>query len=331
MRKSVASDAVCPPVNPPIKRVFITGGTHGNETNGVVLARHLLKSPSVAQRPSFTTTVVHTNTEAIKRNLRYVEEDLNRCFSLTGLCACGPSLEARRAVELDALFGPKGSASPAADFLLDLHNTTSSSGVALLMAPNDALSHAVAAHLQALDPSVRIVEWTRGVADYPMLPSVARSGMTFEVGPVAWGVIDGALYAQSLRLVKAALDYGHAHNLALEAGGPDGWETRAVGVFRNVATVDYPRDGDGDVSAMVHPALQGADFSPLAPGAPAFLSVDGETALPFVAPEKAAKEAAAAGGVLYPFFVNEAAYYEKGCAFMLGVYEEVTVRVAKTG
>ena len=41
--------------------------------------------------------------------------------------------------------------------------------------------------------------------------------------------------------------------------------------------------------------------------------------------------AAATGGVLYPFFVNEAAYYEKGCAFMLGVYEEVTVRVAKTG
>ena len=198
------------------------------------------------------------------------------------------------------------------------------------MAPNDALSHAVAAHLQALDPSVRIVEWTRGVADYPMLPSVARSGMTFEVGPVAWGVIDGALYAP-LRLVKAALDYVHAHNLALEAGGPDGWATRAVGVFRNVATVDYPRDGDGDVSAMVHPALQGADFSPLAPGAPAFLSVDGETALPFVAPEKAAKEAAATGGVLYPFFVNEAAYYERERAFMLGVYEEVTVRVAKTG
>ena len=82
---------------------------------------------------------------------------------------------------------------------------------------------------------------------------------------------------------------------------------------------------------LLCPALQGADFSPLAPGAPAFLSVDGETALPFVAPEKAAKEAAATGGVLYPFFVNEAAYYEKGCAFMLGVYEEVTVRVAKTG
>ena len=241
MRKSVASDAVCPPVNPPIKRVFITGGTHGNETNGVVLARHLLKSPSVAQRPSFTTTVVHTNTEAIKRNLRYVEEDLNRCFSLTGLCACGPSLEARRAVELDALFGPKGSASPAADFLLDLHNTTSSSGVALLMAPNDALSHAVAAHLQALDPSVRIVEWTRGVADYPMLPSVARSGMTFEVGPVAWGVIDGALYAQSLRLVKAALDYVHAHNLALEAGGPDGWETaRLRSMSRQLGCAVWP-------------------------------------------------------------------------------------------
>ena len=295
-----------------------------------MLARHLLKSPSVAQRPSFTTTVVHTNTEAIKRNLRYVEEDLNRCFSLTGLCACGPSLEARRAVELDALFGPKGSASPAADFLLDLHNTTSSSGVALLMAPNDALSHAVAAHLQALDPSVRIVEWTRGVADYPMLPSVARSGMTFEVGPVAWGVIDGALYAQSLRLVKAALDYVHAHNLALEAGGPTAGR-RAPSACSATSRRSTTRATATATSARWCTRRCRAPTSPLAPGAPAFLSVDGETALPFVAPEKAAKEAAATGGVLYPFFVNEAAYYEKGCAFMLGVYEEVTVRVAKTG
>ena len=38
-----------PTRQPAHKRVFITGGTHGNETNGVVLARHLLKSPSVAR------------------------------------------------------------------------------------------------------------------------------------------------------------------------------------------------------------------------------------------------------------------------------------------
>ena len=60
-----------------------------------------------------------------------------------------------------------------------------------------------------------------------------------------------------------------------------------------------------------------------------FLSVDGETALPFAAPPAAAKEAEELGGTLYPFFVNEAAYYEKGMAFMLAVREEETVRVAR--
>ena len=192
------------------------------------------------------------------------------------------------------------------------------------MAPNDALSHAVAAHLQALDPSVRIVEWTRGVADYPMLPSVARSGMTFEVGPVAWGVIDGALYAQSLGWL-AALDYVHAHNLALEAGGPD--ETRAVGVFRNVATVDYPRDGTATSARWCTRRCRAPTFA--ARARRARLPQRRRRICAHVAPEKAAKEAAATGGVLY-LLCERAAYYEN-CAFMLGVYEEVTVRVAKTG
>ena len=54
--------------------------------------------------------------------------------------------------------------------------------------------------------------------DYPLLPSVARHGMTFEVGPAPWGCVVGALYEQSLKLIGHALDYLHAHNAALESG-----------------------------------------------------------------------------------------------------------------
>jgi hypothetical protein len=33
----------------------------------------------------------------------------------------------------------------------------------------------------SVDPEVRVCEWTEGRADYPFLPTVGFSGMTFEV------------------------------------------------------------------------------------------------------------------------------------------------------
>ncbi len=36
------------------------------------------------------------------------------------------------------------------------------------------------------DTDVVIVEWTRGKSDYHLLPTLGRSGMTFEVGACPW-------------------------------------------------------------------------------------------------------------------------------------------------
>ena len=51
--------------------------------------------------------------------------------------------------------------------------------------------------------------------DYTLLPSVGRSGMTFEVGACPWGCLVADLYAQSRKLILAALDFIEAHNTAL--------------------------------------------------------------------------------------------------------------------
>ena len=206
-----------------IRRVAITGGTHGNESNGVQLAKHLIRHPALAQRESFSCTVLLNNPTAIERNVRYCDEDLNRCFGLADLAdESRDSLEAKRARELNAQLGPKGSEG-AMDYVLDLHNTTANTGVAIMCSPRDPLSHALAAHLQAKDPSVRLILWNRSTRDYPLLPSVAKHGMTFEVGPAPWGCVVGALYEQSLNLIGHALDYLHAHNAALESADGAGW------------------------------------------------------------------------------------------------------------
>ena len=58
---------------------------------------------------------------------------MNRCFFKTDLAdATLTSLEARRAKEIDAALGPKSSPSPVADLIIDLHNTTANTGVALM-------------------------------------------------------------------------------------------------------------------------------------------------------------------------------------------------------
>ena len=87
----------------PVRRVAIVGGTHGNELLGVQLIGMLEQRPEETHRPSFETTCVLANPEAVRRNTRYVTTDLNRCFSAEALAAevVGDSVEARRAQELE--------------------------------------------------------------------------------------------------------------------------------------------------------------------------------------------------------------------------------------
>jgi len=112
-----------------VERVFITGGTH------------FMKTPELFSGFSFETRVLLTNVASIASNTRYVDEDMNRCFFQKDLDdpERTTTLESRRAKELNAVMGPKGTAD-AADFIIDLHNTTADTGVALMMAPKDEQS-----------------------------------------------------------------------------------------------------------------------------------------------------------------------------------------------
>tara|TARA_B110001452_G_scaffold159832_2_gene132986 strand:- start:1806 stop:2876 length:1071 start_codon:yes stop_codon:yes gene_type:complete len=313
----------------PIKRMVITGGTHGNESNSVQLAKHFLRNPDVVKRESFTTEVLLTNPESITRNLRYCDEDLNRCFFLADLADESRStLEAKRAREVNAALGPKGSEG-AADYILDLHNTTANTGVAIMCSPHDRLSHALALYLQSKDPTVRLILWNRSSKDYPMLPSVGKHGMTFEVGPCPWGCVVGELYAQSLALVGHALDYLHAHNTALASVGGGPWRDAEMDAFVNTGKRGFPRDADGELAGMIHPELQGRDFLPLNNGDPIFLS-HGLEVERFAAEASTLPDAAGCAcgeATIYPFFIGEAAYYEKGkdMAFMLARKETLKV------
>lgn len=65
----------------PVRSVCISGGTHGNELNGVYLVKNWLKSDShrrEIERKSFQTHVVLTNLRATEQCVRFTDVDLNR-------------------------------------------------------------------------------------------------------------------------------------------------------------------------------------------------------------------------------------------------------------
>mmetsp|Transcript_19467 Transcript_19467/g.39251 ORF Transcript_19467/g.39251 Transcript_19467/m.39251 type:complete len:325 (+) Transcript_19467:76-1050(+) len=298
-----------------VKRVAIVGGTHGNETNGVYLAKLFMRNPDVVKRPSFETEVFLSNVGAIERNTRYVEEDLNRCYllaDLTDSSKASTTVERKVALEVDQRLGPKGAAEPRCDLVIDLHNTTSASGIALMMAPDDDFGHELGHHLASLDDSVRICQWNT-LPDWSLCASVGRSGMTFEVGPCPWGCLVPDLFDRSRRLVLALLDYVEAHNKRVVSGAA-ARESVTVPVYRSLGiSLDFPRAADGEIDGMPHPDLQGRDFSELRDGDNIFMSFAGEATKfyrkGFKVPEGT--------GPVYPVFINEAAYYEKKIACML--------------
>ena len=149
-----------PPDSRLIKSIVICGGTHGNETNGIMLARHfdfLLKSNPFPSDPLWkdyqsieSIKVVYSNPNAIERNVRYVNEDLNRCFLQDDLCKYNPNntfslsdkertYERKRAHELNNILGPKGSLE-STDLIIDLHTTTSNTKINMIMSPTDEVN-----------------------------------------------------------------------------------------------------------------------------------------------------------------------------------------------
>ena len=102
---------------PPLRRVALVGGTHGNENNGIFLVNHYRRGDNMSElrRPSFESVqVILGNPAAYKTRQRFVDEDMNRAFTVERLRDwTNPGYESARAKALNALLGPKpGSLDP---------------------------------------------------------------------------------------------------------------------------------------------------------------------------------------------------------------------------
>ncbi|XP_036439401.1 N-acyl-aromatic-L-amino acid amidohydrolase (carboxylate-forming) B-like [Colossoma macropomum] len=299
---------------PALSRVAVCGGTHGNELSGVYLVRERLKKRKKSQvmEPAAVVTVM-SNPRAVQRCVRYTEMDLNRCFTdamLSLSLSDQTPYELVRSQELNSLLGPKGSAE-AVDLICDLHNTTANMGLCLITySDSDWICLHICKYLQremATIP-VRYIHYDIPQSEAYSLDSVGKHGFAMEIGPQPHGLIRANIFMAMQEAVQLLLDWVRLFNSGAQ------FEGGSVDVYTLVKNIDYPRDPHTHtIIAAVHPDLQDRDFCLLHPGDPMFLSFSGET-LRYKGKEP-----------LYPFFINESAYYEKAVALSLARRRKVEI------
>uniref|UniRef100_A0A8C9LWP0 Aminoacylase 3 n=1 Tax=Piliocolobus tephrosceles TaxID=591936 RepID=A0A8C9LWP0_9PRIM len=252
----------------PLRRVAVTGGTHGNEMSGVYLARHWLQAPAELQRLSFSTVPVLANPAATAACRRYVDDDLNRTFTssfLNSRPTPDDPYEVTRARELNQLLGPKASGQ-AFDFVLDLHNTTANMGTCLIAkSSHEVFAMHLCHHLQLQYPelSCQVFLYQQSGEESYNLDSLAKNGLALELDPQPQGVT----------LVATVLDFIELFN---QGTAFPAFEMEA---YRPVGVVDFPRTDAGNLAGTVHTQLQvGVDFPTLI-GKPSFPPPPGHRAL----------------------------------------------------
>lgn len=283
----------------PFSNVSISGGTHGNEMTGIHLVRHWMNNATVTERSSFKTHLLLSNLRAIERGVRYIDVDLNRQFSDEPITPDKDKYEVQRACEIQ-----KWIADNNVDYSLDIHNTTSNMGITLILTSlaSTTIGLQITASIkEAFNFLVSIVTVGNafGKSGKGGFTCLTKNGIGIEVGPLAHGAVKAEVFQRTAAVVLKALDIIEAFNSGKE------FQAREVEMFECKKLVKYPCDENGNISAMIHPKLEGQDWKPLKKGDPMFMTFDGQT----VTYEEE--------DVIWPTFINEAAYLaEKEVAFV---------------
>ncbi|MEH1965888.1 aspartoacylase [Nostoc sp.] len=291
-----------------INRVAIVGGTHGNEFTGAYLIQKFAKFPDLITRPSFETVTLLANPHAFAAGRRYVEKDLNRCFLKQDLQ--NPTLNSYEELQAKSIQNTLASnGNKQADFILDLHSSTANMGLTIILVNSHPLNLKLAAYLSQISPLVKVYRCSfKSIEENPFVNSLCELGFAIEVGPIAQGILKATLFQETEELVHAVLDYLEQFNQ-----GEISLTNEMLIVYDHLSVVDYPKKPDGTMFGMIHPELQDKDYQALNPGDPIFLTFDDKTIF---------YEGAS---TVWPIFINEAAYYEKGIAMCLTQRQQINI------
>lgn len=290
-----------------INRVAIVGGTHGNEFTGAYLIQKFAQFPELITRRSFETVTLLANPQAFAAARRYVDKDLNRCFLRQDLE--NPNLNSYEELQAKSIQNSLATnGDKQADFILDLHSTTSNMGLTIILVNTHPFNLKLAAYLSERNPLVKVYCCSfKSVEENPFVNSLCELGFAIEVGPIAQGVLKAKLFQQTEELIHAILDYIERFNQ-----GEILATNETLTLYHHLSVVDYPKQQDGTI-AMIHPELQDKDYQALNPGYPMFLTFENQTIV------------YQGESTVWPVFINEAAYYEKGIAMAFTKKEQLKI------
>ncbi len=288
-----------------IKNIAIVGGTHGNEYTGVYLIRKLRINQFQEKWNGLNIDLLIGNPKAYEKCVRFIDHDLNRSFGKKDLTDFElPGYEANRAKVISQKID-----SPKTDFIIDLHTTSANMGVSIILVNDNIYNFKMASYIKSKIPNCHIYYIpTESYAEHHFLNTLSPYGFALEVGPIPNGVVRHDIFNQTSNTINVALEFINMTN-----SGENPEINGAIEVFKHRKVVEFPKDKEGNINAIIHENLQDKDYQPLKKGDPIFSTLEGEI-VTFEEDE-----------ILYPVFINAAAYYYKNIAFSLT--EKVSVDI----
>eukprot|EP00596_Hydrurales_sp_CCMP1899_P000544 CAMPEP_0119039380 /NCGR_PEP_ID=MMETSP1177-20130426/8820_1 /TAXON_ID=2985 /ORGANISM="Ochromonas sp, Strain CCMP1899" /LENGTH=559 /DNA_ID=CAMNT_0007003157 /DNA_START=109 /DNA_END=1788 /DNA_ORIENTATION=- len=207
-----------------IRKVSIVGGTHGNERIGIELIRQWVENRNPIVRSTFDTALVIGNPLAVKKNIRFVDSDMNRLFSENDILERSNEEsgdEIQQAIDLNKQLGPKGviNGEYGCDFIIDLHSSNSNVGLMAMGADSDKDHHTLRLSEYLLNKKefqdLKICFSKLNKNESPNVDSISPYGIAYEVGPIAHGTLNYDMLEKTRQLVLGTLDFIEEQNTKL--------------------------------------------------------------------------------------------------------------------
>jgi aspartoacylase len=264
----------------------------------VALVQHWQKHPDEIQGKTFATRTLLSNPEAIRRNIRFVDCDLNRSFlprSLEDPAVNAHEIARAREIRAWMAAGQEGRRT----FAVDLHTSTACMGITLIT-DSDPVNLAIALAVRMGLEGARVYSFPDSDRINSCLRAAAPGGLGIEIGPIPQGVLRQDILDATRAAVARVLAVLDRFNRGeLKPPGP----RRTL--YRHDRHMAYPEAAPDGPPVFIHRDLEGRDYLPLHPGQPVFEDLTGRI-WRFDGTE-----------VHYPVFINEAAYYHENIAFSL--------------
>ena len=274
------------------KKILVVSGTHGNELNPVWAVKKFRNLTNKDPKKGSLNFILG-NPKAFNLGLRYIDVDLNRSFNIPETDSNKNLYEIKRAKSLVSEYGLNGSNS--CSIAVDLHTTTSSMGTSIVLYGRRERDFCLAGLLQSKF-GLPIYLHEKDINQTGFLVESWPCGLVIEIGPVAQNHYDSAISEKFLMILKflgSLMSDLKNHNIFLP---------KEILVFVHQYSIDYPRDKNLEINALIHPSRVNQDWRCIQKGDPLFLDINDETII-YEGNEK-----------IYPVFIGEAAYREKNIA-----------------